>query len=125
MQAFPFGFYGLFQKVLELFLAEFLVAFVADLGEALGGLEQFFGLLGEGLGEGVVANLAHQEVAELAPFGLLAVEVESVLTCFFLGGVEVPQVPVAAINCHLLLVLGTAHTNLDAVVDTWSVADDE
>ena len=108
-----------------LHLAQFLVALVAEFGETLGGLEQLFGLLWEGLGERVVAHLAHQEALELAPVWLLAVQMESVLAFFFLGGIEVPQVPVSALNGHLLLVLGATHTDLDAVVDTWSVADDE
>jgi len=51
--------------------------------------------LGEGLHQRVVAHLAHDEVAELAPVGLLRVEVEAVLAGLFLGGVEVPEVPVA------------------------------
>ena len=42
---------------------------------------------------------------------------EAVLAGIFLGGVEVPEVPVAALDGFLLLVLRAAHTNLDAVVD--------
>ena len=55
----------------RLHLAQFLVAFVAQLGVALGGDEEFFGLGGEGLHQRVVAHLAHNEVAELAPVGWL------------------------------------------------------
>jgi hypothetical protein len=51
--------------------------------------------------------------------------VEAVLTSFVLGGVEAPQVPVTAFNGFGLFVLGTTHTDLDAVVDTRSVADDQ
>ena len=50
---------------------------------------------------------------------------EAVLAGVFLGGVEVPEVPVAALDGFLLLVLRAAHTNLDAVVDAGGVADDE
>ena len=81
--------------------------------------------MGEGLHQRVVAHLAHDEVAELAPVGLLRVEVEAVLAGLFLGGVEVPEVPVAALDGFLLLVLRAAHTDLDAVVDAGCVADDE
>ena len=108
-----------------LHLAQFLVALVAQFGIAPGGDEEFFGLGGEGLHQGVVADLAHNEVAELAPVGLLRVEVEAVLAGLFLGGVVVPEVPVAALDGFLLLVLRAAHTNLDAVVDAGGVADDE
>ena len=108
-----------------LHLREFLVTLVAQFGIALGGDEEFFGLLGEGLHQRVVAHLAHNEVAELAPVGLLRVEVEAVLAGLFLGGVVVPEVPVAALDGLLLLVLRAAHTNLDAVVDAGCVADDE
>ena len=50
---------------------------------------------------------------------------EAILAGVFLGGVEVPQVPVAALDGFLLLVLRAAHTDLDAVVDAGGVADDE
>ena len=88
--------------------------------------------MGEGLHQRVVADLAHDEVAELAPVGLFRVEMEAVLASVFLGGVEVPEVPVAALDGFLLLVahfhcfgfircsqplaLRAAHTDLDAVV---------
>ena len=108
-----------------LHLREFLVAFVAQLGVALGGDEEFFGFLGEGLHQGVVAHLAHDEVAELAPVGFLRVEVEAVLAFFFLSRIVVPEVPVAALDGFLLLVLRATHTDLDAVVDAGCVADDE
>ena len=55
-----------FAIYIRLHLREFLVALVAQFGIALGGDEEFFGLLGEGLHQGVVADLAHDEVAELA-----------------------------------------------------------
>ena len=48
-----------------LHLRKLLIAFVAQLGIALGGDEEFFGLLGEGLHQRVVADLAHNEVAVL------------------------------------------------------------
>ena len=108
-----------------LHLAQFLVALVAQFGVALGGDEEFFGFLGEGLHQRVVTHLAHNEVAELAPVGLLGVEVEAVLAGVFLGRVVVPEMPVAALDGLLLLVLRAAHTDLDAVVDAGCVADDE
>ena len=55
----------------ELHLREFLISFVAQFGVTLGGDEELFGLLREGLHQRVVAHLAHDEVAELAPVGLL------------------------------------------------------
>ena len=106
-----------FGKLFISFITEFCISFRGD--------EEFFGLLGEGLHQRVVAYLAHNEVAELAPVGLLRVEVEAVLASLFLGGVEVPEVPVAALDGLLLLVLRAAHTDLDTVVDAGGVADDE
>ena len=50
---------------------------------------------------------------------------EAILASILFGGVEVPQVPVAALDGLLLLVLRAAHTDLDAVVDAGGVADDE
>ena len=73
-------------------------------------------MCGEGLHQGVVTDFAHEEVAELAPVGFGAVQMETVLAFVFLGGIEMPEVPVAASNSHLLLVLGATHTDLDAVV---------
>ena len=105
--------------------AQLLVAFVAELGELFGLGEQFLGLLGEGLQQAVVTDLAHDEVLELVPVGLLRVKVEAVLAGVFLGGVEAPEVPVTALDGLLLLVLAATHTDLDAVVDTRSVADDQ
>ena len=123
-------------RVSILHFRELLITLVAQFGVALRGDEEFFGLLGEGLHQGVVADLAHNEVAELAPVGLLRVEVEAVLahrcgvvgradTLLFLSRVVVPEVPVAALDGLLLLVLRAAHTDLDAVVDAGCVADDE
>ena len=108
-----------------LHFGKLFITFVAQFGISFRGDEEFFGLLGEGLHQRVVADLAHDEVAELAPVGLLRVEVEAVLAGLFLGGVEVPEVPVAALDGLLLLVLRATHTDLDAVVDAGCVADDE
>ena len=108
-----------------LHFGELLIAFVAQFGISLGGDEEFFGLLGEGLHQRVVADLAHDEVAELAPVGLLGIQVEAVLALLFFGRIVVPEVPVAAFDGFLLLVLRATHTDLDAVVDAGSVADDE
>ena len=112
-------------KAIGLHLAQLLVTLVAQFCIALGGDEEFFGFGGEGLHQRVVAHLAHDEVAELAPVGLLRVEVEAVLAFLFLSGIVVPEVPVAALDGLLLLVLRAAHTNLDTVVDAGCVADDE
>ena len=79
-------------RVSILHLRELLITLIPNLGVALGGDEEFFGLLGEGLHQRVVAHLAHNEVAELAPVGLLAVQVEAVGAGLFLGGVVVPDV---------------------------------
>ena len=65
-----------FAIYIKLHLAQFLVALVAQFGVALGGDEEFFGLLGEGLHQRVVADLA-QGLCELAVLdvGLLVNEV--------------------------------------------------
>ena len=64
---------------------------------------------------------------ELAPVGLLRVERERVLVLFDEGGVETPQVPVAALHSFLLLGLALAHATLglQTVVDTRSVSNDD
>ena len=108
-----------------LLLAQLLIPFVSQLSELLGLGEEFLGLGGEGLQQAVVANFAHDEVLELAPVGFLAVQVETVLAGLFLGRVETPQVPVTAFDGLGLFVLRAAHTDLDAVVDTRSIADDQ
>ena len=105
--------------------SKLLVAFVAESGKLLGLGEQLLGLLWEGLQQRVVTNLTQDEVLELAPVGLLRVEVEAVLASLFLGGVEAPEVPVTAVDGELLFHLGVTHTDLDAVVDTRSVTDDQ
>ena len=105
--------------------AQLLISFVSQFRELLGLGEQLLGFGREGLQQAVVTDLAHDEVLELAPVGFLAVQVEAVLTGLFLGRVETPQVPVTALDSLSLFVLGTAHTNLDSVVDTRSVADDQ
>ena len=51
--------YHFIQDKLLVYLAQFLVPLVAQFGVALGGDEEFFGLLGEGLHQRVVADLAH------------------------------------------------------------------
>ena len=112
-------------RVSILHLRELLITLISNLGIALRGDEEFFGLLGEGLHQRVVADLAHNEVAELAPVGLLGIQVEAILAFFFLGGVVVPEVPVAALDGLLLLVLRATHADLDTVVDAGCVADNE
>ncbi len=103
--------------------AQFLVTLISQFRELLGLGEQLLGFGREGLQQAVVTDLAHDEVLELAPVGFLAVQVEAVLAGLFLGRVETPQVPVTALDGLGLFVLGTTHADLDAVVDTRSVAD--
>ena len=129
--------------------AQFLIPLITEFRELLGLGEQLLGFGREGLQQAVVTDLAHDEVLELAPVGFLAVQVEAVLTGLFLGRVEfrckpsekqtclffrgaarnvgtkTPQVPVTALDGLGLFVLGTTHADLDAVVDTRSVADDQ
>ena len=105
--------------------AQLLISFVSQFRELLGLGEELLGFGREGLQQAVVTDLAHDEVLELAPVGLFAVQVEAVLTGFVLGRVETPQVPVTALDSLGLFVLGTTHADLDAVVDTRSVADDQ
>ena len=104
---------------------QFLVSFLSQLSELLGLCKQFLGLFGEGLQQAVVTDLTHDELLELAPVGFLAVEVEAVLSGLFFGGVETPEVPVTAIHSQLLFELRVTHANLDTMVDTGSVADDQ
>ena len=101
------------------------VGLVADLGHLLGFGEEFLGLVGISLLDAEVAYLAEEEVVELAPVGLLGVEAEGVLAFFDEGGVEAPEVPVAAFDGLALLGLALAHAGLQAVVDTGSVGDDD
>ena len=50
----------------QLKLGELLITLIPNLGISFRGDKEFFGFLGEGLHQGVVAHLAHDEVAELA-----------------------------------------------------------
>ena len=111
-------------KIKDLFpFAQLLIPLVTEFRELLGLGEEFLGFLREGLQQAVVTDLAHDEVLELAPVGFLAVQVETVLAGLFLGRVETPQMPVTALDGLGLFVLRAAHADLDAVVDTRSVAD--
>ena len=80
-----------------------LVGLVADLCELLGLVEEFLSDVGEALHQGAVAHLAFDEVLELAPVGLLAVEGERILALFGQSRVEVVQMPVTALYCEFLL----------------------
>ena len=64
---------------------------------------------------------------EVLPVGFLRVEAEWVLAFFDESGIEAPQVPVTALNSLLLLCLTLSHATLsfEAVVDTWSVGNDD
>ncbi|KWW30832.1 MAG: hypothetical protein AUK63_811 [bacterium P3] len=87
-----------------LHFGKFFITFITEFCISFGGDEEFFGLLGEGLHQGVVADLAHNEVAELwprtpysqikyseqlAPVGLLRVEVEAVAHFNFFFSISV------------------------------------
>ena len=93
------------------------VALIANLGHLLGLGEELLGFVGISLLDGKIANLAEQEVVELTPVGLLGVEAERVLAFLDEGGVEAPEVPVAALHGLALLSLALAHTGLQTVVD--------
>ena len=66
-------------------------------------------------------------ILEEVPIGLLAVEGEGVLAFGFESGIVTPQVPVTAGYGAGLFGLAATHTalNLQAVVDTRCVGDDE
>ena len=86
--------------------------------------EELLGSLGEGTGQSVVTNLAHDEVT-IRSSGSLAVELEGILALVSQTRIITEAVPVACFNSLLLLELRNAHAALDTVVDTGSVADDE
>ena len=69
------------------------VGLVAELSHLLSLGEEFLGLVGISLLDGEVTNLAHEEVVEVLPVGLLRVEAERILAFFDEGGVEAPEVP--------------------------------
>ena len=103
------------------------VALVAALGCGLAGVVQLLCFGGSGLLQREEAHLALQELLELVPIGLLAIQLEGVLTLFGQSGVVAPQVPVTAGHCASLLFLAAAHAALDlqTVVDAGSRGDDE
>ena len=86
--------------------------------------EELFCSLGEGTGQGVVADLAHDEVT-VGSTGSLAVELEGILALVSQTRIIAEEVPVACVDSLLLFELRDAHAALDAVVDTGSVADDQ
>ena len=103
------------------------VGLVAELGHLLRLGEEFLGLVGVGLLDGEIADLAEQEVVEVCPVRLLGVEREWVLAFLGQSGIVAPEVPVAALDGLLLLGLALAHAalGLQTVVDTGSVGDDD
>ena len=86
--------------------------------------EELFCSLREGAGQGVVTNLAHDEVA-VAGGRSLAVQSERILTVVSLAGIEAEVVPVAGGYCLLLFRLGDTHAALDTMVDARSVSDND
>ena len=87
-------------------------------------LEELSCSLGECTGEGIVTDFAHDEVA-VACTRCLAIEGEGILALISQSRIEAEHMPVACCNSLLLLGHGDAHTALDTVVDTGSIADDE
>ena len=106
-------------------LSQTLVGLVADLGVLLGLVEELLSCLGEALHQRAVAYLALDELLELAPVRLLAVEGEGILAFLCEGGIEAVQMPVTALYGELLLSLALAHAVAQTVVDAGRVGDDE
>ena len=63
-------------------LSQSLVSIEPPLGEFLGLCEEFCGILREGLHQRSIADLSLEEILELGPVRLLAVEGERILTLF-------------------------------------------
>ena len=97
---FIFGIYA------PLLLSKAAIVVVAPLCVLLGGSKQLSCLLGILLEYRSVAHLALEEVFELIPVGLFAIERERVLAFFLEFGVITPQMPVATF--HSLGFLGLA-----------------
>ena len=106
-------------------LSQSLVGLVADLGVLLGLVEELLSCLGEALHQRAVAYLALDELLELAPVRLLAVEGEGILAFLGESGVEAVQMPVTALDGELLLMLAPAHAVAQTVVDAGRVGDDK
>ena len=102
-----------------------LVGLVADLGVLLGLVEELLSCLGEALHQRTVADLTFDELLELAPVRLLAVEGEGILAFLGESGVEAVQMPVTALYGELLLSLALAHAVAQTVVDAGRVGDDQ
>jgi len=102
------SFYGN-EKYLE-FLRHSLIAVVTPFGIFFGFHEQFLGFFREGFGQRIVTDFAHEEVLELAPIGLLAVQLHGVQPLSFEFGIETVQVPVTACYGIFLFLLRFAHT---------------
>ena len=64
-------------------------------------VEELLGSLGEGTGQGVVTNLAHDEVT-IRSSGSLAVELEGILALVSQTRIITEAVPVACLNSLLL-----------------------
>ena len=66
-------------------------------------------------------------ILEVIPLRFLRIESERVLTLFCEFRIETPQMPLTTGNGTSLFCLAASHTALDlqTVVDTWSVGNDE
>ena len=81
-------------------------------------------LRGQFLEQRGVADFALQEGLVIAG-RLLGIEREGVLAFGLEGRIEAVQVPVAALDGILLLLLGNGHAALDAMVDARRIGDDD
>ena len=109
------------------YLAHAHVSGIAMLRCLLSCVEEFLSLCWAYLLEGEVTNLTIEECLEVVPVWLLRIELEWVLALLCEAWVETPEMPVAALYSLSFLCLALAHAalSLKAVVDTWSVSDDE
>ena len=108
-----------------LFASQTDIGAVADLGELFGQAEEFGSLLWEELVEGSETNLTLQEVLEFGPVWLLGIESERILAFCLESRIVPVEVPLAAIDGELLLLLAQTHSSLETVVDTRSIGDDQ
>jgi len=107
------------------FLGLAYITLVAALSSSLTCIVKLLSLGGSSLLQREEANLALQEVLELIPVGLFAIQLEGVLTFFGQSRIVAPQLPVTTLYSLSLLCLALTHTalSLKTVVDTGSVSD--
>lgn len=109
------------------FLALADIALVAKLGHVLARLEEFLTFIWICLENREETDFAAEEVLELSPVWDLGVERERILAFLCQLRIISPEMPVTALNGIGLLCLTASHAtlNLQTVVDTRSVGDDE